>query len=234
MNHSLNDPARLSQTGFLKACGVDTDAKIAALVDNLVYDPSEIHHVLTRDVGGNGERRYEAEVTFINVAGDVDAVDNLLESLNMRNWRMVCDKFLEGVGHALGIENVDSWDWPMPHARVTKVADPEKDDTVISVKLVWGIDKNTRDILQKFIERKRVMRSGNIRHEQCCKCDFEIPFSYQAGKRLVQCPKCGEIQPICQLCEDNDGQRNCERCKLVDLCQTLSCSLAIVRKDLVK
>ena len=39
MNYSLNyDPARLSQMGFLKTSGVDTDAKIAALVDNLVYD----------------------------------------------------------------------------------------------------------------------------------------------------------------------------------------------------
>lgn len=234
MNHSMNDPARLSQMGFLKACGVDTDAKIAALVDNLVYDPSEIHHVLTRDVSGNGEYRYEAEVTFINVAGDVDGVDTLLESLNMRNWRMVCDKFLEGVGHVLGLENVDSWDWMTPHVRVTKVADPERDDTVISVKLVWDIDKNTKDILQRFIERKSVMCSDNIRHEQCCKCDFEIPFAYQAGKRLVQCPKCGEIQPICQFCEGNDGKKNCERCKLVDLCQTLSDSLAIVRKDLVR
>ena len=122
----------------------DSDELIEALVDNVVADPENVHSVSMTTVASasGGTSSFGIEVTFRNQVGQTCAVDGILEKLNMRDWRVFCDKFLEKMLESSG-RKPDAYDWPTPHPEVTKI--PEEDDTdiIASVRIKWSLDVET-------------------------------------------------------------------------------------------
>ena len=122
----------------------DSDELIEALVDNVVANPENVHSVSTTAVTSAlaDASSFSIEVTFNNTVGQTCAVDGILEKLNMRDWRVFCDKFLEKMLESSG-RMPDAYDWPTPHPEVTKI--PEEDDTdiIASVRIKWSLDVKT-------------------------------------------------------------------------------------------
>lgn len=135
------DPTRITTSMYEDD---DIDELIEALVDNVVADPKNVHSVLTTTVASasGNVSSFGIEVTFRNQVGQICAVDGILEKLNMRDWRVFCDKFLEKMLERSG-RKPDAYDWPTPHPEVTKI--PEEDDTdiIASVRIKWALDVET-------------------------------------------------------------------------------------------
>lgn len=96
------------------------------------------------------------EVTFNNTVGQTCHVDGILETLNMRDWRVFCDKFLVKTLEKSG-RNSDAYDWPTPHPEVTMV--PEEDDTdiIASVRIKWSLNVETWLAVARATCRKIIM-----------------------------------------------------------------------------
>lgn len=135
------DPTRITTSMYEDD---DIDELIEALVDNVVANPENVHSVLMTTVASasGSTPSFGIEVTFRNQIGQTCAVDGILETLNMRDWRVFCDKFLEKMLKSSG-RKPDAYDWPTPHPEVTKI--PEEDDTdiIASVRIKWALDVET-------------------------------------------------------------------------------------------
>ena len=149
------DPARITK-GMDEED--DRDDLIAALVDNIIVDPANVHSVLTSTVAssssctssfgnntlsfGTDVSSFGIEVTFNNTVGQTCNVDSILETLNMRDWRVFCDKFLTKMVKSIG-RSADAYNWPTPHPEVTKVPEEDDTDVIASVRVKWSLDEIT-------------------------------------------------------------------------------------------
>ena len=122
----------------------DRDEVIVALVDNIIVDPADVHSVLTTEVSSvSGDMsNFGIEVTFNNTVGLTCHVDSILETLNMRDWRVFCDKFLTKMLESIG-RNAYEYNWPTPHPEVTKVPEEDDTDVIASVRVKWSLDEIT-------------------------------------------------------------------------------------------
>ena len=123
---------------------VDQDTLLKAVADNLAHDPNNVHHLETLDTTNpsHSVHTYGLRLTFRNVRGNQEAVGDILDALNMRDWRMVCDRFLCVMLEIIG-SDPDEYDWPTPKVKVTYSGDPDADDITTAVQLEWGVDEMT-------------------------------------------------------------------------------------------
>ena len=211
------DPARITK-------GMDDlddrDEVIVALVDNIIVDPADVHSVLTTEVSSaSGDMsNFGIEVTFNNTVGLTGYVDSILETLNMRDWRVFCDKFLKKMLGSIG-GIADEYNWPTPHPEVTKVPEEDDTDVIASVRVKWLLDERTWTAAKAYVKdriRRHVCETGE---EMCVNCDTQIKYKVEEGKNMVTCPKCGALNPICNECTMPEREKNaCDRCKIYNLC----------------
>lgn len=219
------DPARITK-------GMDDlddrDELIVALVDNIIVDPADVHSVLTTEVSSaSGDMsNFGIEVTFNNTVGQTCNVDGILETLNMRDWRVFCDKFLTTMLGSIG-RNADAYDWPTPHPEVTKIPEEDDTDVIASVRVKWSLDERTWTAAKAYVKdrvRRHVCETGE---ELCVNCDTQIRYKVEEGKNVVTCPECGALNPICNECTRPEREKNaCDRCKIYDLCRKMNKHMA--------
>ena len=144
----------------------DRDDLIAALVDNIIVDPANVHAVLTTEVSptSGDTSSFGIEVTFNNTVGQTYNVDSILETLNMRDWRVFCDKFLETMLRSIG-HIVDEYDWPTPHPEVTKVPKEDDTDVIASVRVKWSLDEITWLAAKSYVGFRTRCRKYEIGEE---------------------------------------------------------------------
>ena len=219
------DPARITK-------GMDDlddrDEVIVALVDNIIVDPANVHSVLTTEVSSaSGDMsNFGIEVTFNNTVGLTGYVDSILETLNMRDWRVFCDKFLKKMLGSTG-RNADKYNWPTPHPEVTKI--PKKDDTdvIASVRVKWSIDEITWLAAKSYVDFRVRCHRYETGEEMCVNCDTQIKYKVEEGKNVVTCPECGALNPICNECTMPEREKNaCDRCKVYNLCIKMNKQMA--------
>ena len=219
------DPARITK-------GMDDlddhDEVIVALVDNIIVDPADVHSVLTTEVSSaSGDMsNFGIEVTFNNTVGLTCHVDSILETLNMRDWRVFCDKFLKKMLGSIG-RNADKYNWPTPHPEVTKVPEEDDTDVIVSVRIKWRIDRRTWVAAKTYIEDRARCRMYETGEELCVNCDTKIKYKVEKGKNVVTCPECGALNPICNECTRPEREKNaCDRSKIYNLCKKMNKHMA--------
>lgn len=206
----------------------DIDELIEALANNVAANPDNVHSVsVTAVTSASADvSSFSIEVTFRNQVGQTCAVDGILEKLNMRDWRIFCDKFLEKMLESSG-RKPDAYDWPTPHPEVTKV--PEEDDTdiIASVRIKWSLDERTWTAAKAYVKdrvRRHVCETGE---ELCVNCDTQIRYKVKKGNSVVTCPECGALNPICNECTRPEREKNaCDRCKVYNLCRKINKHMA--------
>lgn len=204
----------------------DRDELIEALVDNVVADPENVHSVSVAEVENPETSDFEIEVTFRNQVGQTCTVDGILEQMNMRDWRVFCDKFLvkaiESAGH-----DAELYDWPIPRPEVTKVPEEGGTDIIASVRVKWRIDVETWHDVKAFVEEKAGRRDGEVYEETCIRCDSQIRYKSRRGANVVTCPECGAVNPLCNECTRPERERNaCDRCRIHILCRRMNSHMA--------
>ena len=219
------DPARITK-------GMDEeddhDDLIVALVDNIIVDPANVHSVLTTEVSptSGDTSSFGIEVTFNNTVGRTYNVDSILETLNMRDWRVFCDKFLETMLRSTG-HIVDEYNWPTPHPEVTKVPEEDDTDVIASVRVKWSLDKMTWLAAKSYVDYRVRCHRYEIGEEMCVNCDTQIKYKVEKGKNVVTCPVCGVLNPICNECTMPEREKNaCDRCKIYNLCKKMNKHMA--------
>ena len=206
----------------------DRDDLIAALVDNIIVDPANVHSVLTTEVSptSSDTSSFGIEVTFNNTVGQTCNVDGILETLNMRDWRVFCDKFLTKMLESIG-GIADEYNWPTPHPEVTKVPEEDDTDVIASVRIKWSLDEQTWTAAKTHVKdraRRHVCETGE---EMCVNCDTQIRYKVKKGNSVVTCPECGALNPICNECTMPEREKNaCDRCKIYNLCRKINKHMA--------
>ena len=215
------DPARITKGMDEKD---DRDDLIAALVDNIIVDPANVHSVLTTEVSptSGGTPSFGIEVTFNNTVGQTCNVDSILETLNMRDWRVFCDKFLTKMIESIG-RDADAYDWPTPHPEVTRVPEEDDTDVIASVRVRWSLDETTWLAAKTFVEDRARRLADETGEETCSNCDAQIKYRAKKGRNMVTCPECGALNPLCNECTRPERERNaCYRCKVYVLCRKMN------------
>lgn len=219
------DPARITK-------GMDEeddhDDLIAALVDNIIVDPANVHSVLATEVSptSGDTSSFGIEVTFNNTVGRTYNVDSILETLNMRDWRVFCDKFLETMLRRIG-RIADEYNWPTPHPEVTKIPEEDDTDVIASVRVKWSLDEQTWTAAKTYVEFRPRCSRYEIGEELCVNCDTQIKYKVEEGKNVVTCPECGALNPICNECTRPEREKNaCDRCKIYNLCRKMNKHMA--------
>lgn len=139
---------------------VDHCTLIKAVADNLAYDPNNVHHLETLETTNPAHsiHKYGLRLEFRNVIGNTESVGDILDMLNMRDWRMVCDRFLCVMLNLIG-KNPEVYDWPTPQVKVTYQGNPDEDDLTTSVQLEWDVDESTylaaSEYFRTYRQRKR-------------------------------------------------------------------------------
>ena len=215
------DPARITK-------GMDEeddhDDLIAALVDNIIVDPANVHSVLTTEVSptSGGTPSFSIEVTFNNTVGQTCNVDGILETLNMRNWRVFCDKFLTKMIESIG-RDADAYDWPTPHPEVTKVPEEDDTDVIASVRVRWSLDETTWLAAKTFVEDRARRLADETGEETCSNCDAQIKYKVKKGMNVVTCPECGALNPLCNECTRTGHEKSeCDRCRISWMCRIMN------------
>ena len=215
------DPARITK-------GMDDlddrDEVIVALVDNIIVDPADVHSVLTTEVSSaSGDMsNFGIEVTFNNTVGMTGHVDSILETLNMRDWRVFCDKFLTKMLESIG-RDADAYDWPTPHPEVTKVPEEDDTDVIASVRVRWSIDEKTWLAAKTFVEDRVMRLMGETGEETCSNCDAQIKYRAKKGRNVVTCPECGAVNPLCSECTRAEHKKSeCDSCRVHRLCKKMN------------
>ena len=223
---SEKDPARVTQ-GMDES--YDRDGLVDALADNVVADPENVHFVSVTETADVVPSDFEIEVTFNNQVGQTCAVDGILEKLNMRDWRVFCDKFLTKALESTG-RNAYLYDWPTPRPEVTKVPEDGDTDVIASVRVKWRIDVETWNGVKAFVEAKAA-RNEEVYEETCIRCDSQIRYRARRGANVVTCPECGAVNPLCNECTRPERERNaCDRCRIHILCRRMNAHMAKWRK----
>lgn len=219
------DPARITK-GMDEED--DRDDLIAALVDNIIVDPANVHSVLTTEVSPTSgyTSRFGIEVTFNNTVGQTCNVDGILETLNMRDWRVFCDEFLKTMLRRIG-RIADEYNWPAPHPEVTKIPEDDDTDVIASVRVKWSLDEQTWTAAKTYVEFRPRCSRYEIGEELCVNCDTQIKYKVEEGKNVVTCPECGALNPICNECTRPERERHaCNRCKIYNLCIKMNKQMA--------
>lgn len=140
---------------------VDHDTLLNAVADNLAYDPNNVHHLETLETTNpaHSVHTYGLRLTFHNVRGNQETVGDILDALNLRDWRMVCDRFLCVMLEILG-RNPEAYDWPTPKVKVTYSGDPDADDLTTDVQLEWDVDEMTYLAATSYEQFKRKSSKG--------------------------------------------------------------------------
>ena len=217
------NPARVTQ-GMDES--YDRDGLVDALADNVVEDPENVHFVSVTETADVVPSDCEIEVTFNNQVGQTCAVDGILEKLNMRDWRVFCDKFLVKALDATG-HDAELYDWPTPRPEVTKVTEDGGTDVIASVRVKWRIDVETWHDVKAFVEGKSGKRAEEVYEETCIRCDAQIRYKARRGANVVTCPVCGAVTPLCNECTRPEHERNaCARCRIHILCRRMNAHMA--------
>ena len=219
------DPARITK-------GMDEeddhDDLIAALVDNIIVDPANVHSVLTTEVSptSGDTSSFGIEVTFNNTVGQTYNVDSILETLNMRDWRVFCDKFLTKMLDSIG-GVADEYNWPTPHPEVTKIPEDDGSDVIASVRVKWSLNEVTWLAAKSYVEFRARCSRYEIGEEMCVNCDTQIKYKVEEGKNVVTCPECGALNPICNECTRPEREGHaCNRCKIYNMCRSINKHMA--------
>ena len=221
------NPARVTQ-GMDESD--DPDELIEALVDNVVEDPGNVHSVSATEVADATAYDFEIEVTFNNKVGQTCAVDGILEKMNMRDWRVFCDKFLVKALDATG-HDAELYDWPIPRPEVTKIPEDGGTDVIASVRVKWRIDVETWHDVKAFVEEKAGRKDDEVYETTCIRCDSQIRYRARRGANVVTCPECGAVNPLCNECTRPERERNaCDRCRIHILCRRMNSHMAKWRK----
>lgn len=147
---------------IMKLCtDLDHDTLLNAVADNLAYDPNKVHHLekLENTNPANSIHTYGLRLTFHNVSGNRETVGDIMDALNMRDWRMVCDRFLCVMLEIIG-SDPDAYDWPTPKVKVTYFGDPDADDLTTAVQLEWDVDEMTYLAATYYEQYKRNLSDG--------------------------------------------------------------------------
>ena len=144
---------------------VDHDTLLSAVADNLAYNPNNVHHLETLKTTNPAHsiHKYGLRLEFRNVIGNPEPVGDILDVLNMRDWRMVCDRFLCVILELVG-KNPEEYDWPTPQVKVTYQGNPDEDDLTISVRLEWDVDEATylaaKEYLRTYRHKAVIQKAG--------------------------------------------------------------------------
>ena len=216
------DPARITKGMDERD---DRDELIVALADNIIADPENVHSVSTTEVtsAAGVSSDFGVEVTFNNTVGQTVHVAGILETLNMRDWRVFCDKFLVKMLKSAGVDS-DKYEWPTPRPEVTKIPEEDGTDIIASVRVKWRLDEQTWRAVKASIEA----RDSCIRSEETClNCDTQIEYTIKKGRNVVTCPECGALNPLCNECTRPEREKHaCDRCKVFRLCKAMNRHMA--------
>lgn len=160
---------------------------------------------------------------YDNSFGPTCTVDDVLERMNMRDWRMACDEFCKLMLKKGGLDPED-YEWPTPLPKVMKVPEDEGTDVISRVVVTFKVNERTYDRILDIVDRK------DDGEETCCNCDTQIKYRVENGKTVVVCPECGTIQPICSECPRPEHERNaCGGCTVWRKCRELNERRAEIR-----
>lgn len=160
---------------------------------------------------------------YDNSFGPTTTVDDVLERMNMRDWRMVCDWFCKLILRKGGIDP-SALDWPTPLPKVMKVPEDEGTDVISRVCVTFKVDERTYKhiltVVDKEDESDEDETAAAAEEETCTNCDHVIRYVPEKGKRVVTCPECGTINPLCNECEPDS--RRCSECAVSAMCEKLN------------
>ena len=163
---------------------------------------------------------------YDNSFGPTATVDDVLERMSMRDWRVACDEFCNGMLRKGGLDP-DNFDWPTPFPKVTKVPegrDPRigATDVISRVSVVFKVDLRTYNYIRSAVDGEygSEVDSPAVEEEVCTNCDHVIRYVHEDGKRVVTCPECGTVNPLCNEC--NPSTKRCSECKVSKLCEELN------------
>lgn len=163
---------------------------------------------------------------YDNSFGPTTTVDDVLERMNMRDWRVTCDEFCKCMLRKGGFDP-DNFDWPTPFPKVTKVpegGDPRigATDVISRVSVVFKVDLRTYNHILSVVDGEygSEVDAPAVEEEVCTNCDHVIRYVHEDGKRVVTCPECGTINPLCNEC--NPSTKRCSECKVSKLCEELN------------
>ncbi len=200
----------------------DKDDLVKGFVNSVLDNVNDVHRVVFDTYNESKLIR----VVFNNTVGQTVAVDGILEKLNMLDWRMVCDKFCEELLRLRG-RDPDAHDWPTPKAVVMKAADPDENDIVTKVTLLWKTDAATWDALSKCYEEHKAFHEREKSKapdadeeivELCPHCDHEARIFMDAEKAGYKafCPNCGKTLRLCDACHQDGKDDHCDKCNKED------------------
>ena len=164
---------------------------------------------------------------YDNSFGPTAIVDDVLERMSMRDWRMACDEFCKGMLRKGGLDP-ENFDWPTPFPKVTKVpegGDPRigATDVISRVSVVFKVDLRTYNHILSVVDGEYGSEADAPAVEEeevCTNCDHVIRYVHEDGKRVVTCPECGTVNPLCNEC--NPSTKRCSECKVSRLCEELN------------
>lgn len=160
---------------------------------------------------------------YDNSFGPTTTVNDVLERMNMRDWRMACDEFCKGMLRKGGLDP-ENFDWPTPLPHVMKVPEDGGTDVIARVCVTFKVDERTYKHILTVVDNEDESEEGETaaaaEEETCTNCDHVIRYIPEKGKRVVTCPECGTINPLCNEC-DPDSKR-CSECKISQMCEELN------------
>ena len=171
---------------------------------------------------------------YANSFGPTCTVDDVLERMNMRDWRMTCDEFCKSVLRKGGLDPQD-YDWPTPLPKVMRVPEDDGTDITARVCVTFKVDGRTYEAIRGILvneDRTREKSPDDRGEETCSDCDAQIRYKVEKGKTIVVCPECGKIQPICSECtRPEHGKGACSTCELMIKCGELENLRAEIGKE---
>lgn len=206
---------------YIAALSGDTiDGKEAAkrVADAVVH--CKAHPVVCM---GDGMISFDYDNSF----GPTLTVDDVLEKMNMHDWRVACDEFCKGMLRKGGLDP-ENFGWPMPLPTVTKVPEDGGTDVVARVCVTFKVDPRTYNHILSVVDKENWSGEDEDEDEDapatgeeiCAHCDAVIRYVAEDGKRVVTCPECGTVNPLCNECDPDT--KKCSECKVSEMCEELN------------
>ena len=163
---------------------------------------------------------------YDNSFGPTTTVDDVLERMNLRDWRVACDEFCKCMLRKGGFDP-ENFDWPTPLPHVMTVPEDGGTDVIARVCVTFKVDARTYSNVLLIVDKEDEDENEDegedapaTGEEICAHCDAVIRYAIEAGKHVVVCPECGTINPLCNEC-DPDSKR-CSECKISQMCEELN------------
>ena len=159
---------------------------------------------------------------YDNSFGPTTTVGDVLERMNMRDWRMACDWFCKLILRKGGLDP-EYFDWPTPLPHVMKVPEDGGTNVIARVCVTFKVDPRTYNHVLSVVDKDDEDEDDDAPatgEEICTHCDAVIRYAIEAGKHVIVCPECGTINPLCNEC-DPDNKR-CSECKISQMCEELN------------